>query len=269
MSLIKVDPKFCIKCGICVNVCPIRVLSMGDDYPVEINPQACIACGHCVAACPREALDNIKTPLCKQEVIAKFPALDAETAEVFLRSRRSIRCYKDSKVPREKLVQLVNIARFAQTGSNRQGVSYIIIENKDILKTATRLVIEWMESYGKKSAPSSFPLHVKTYKETGTDPILRDAPHLILGMTDKNIGRGRENTVLSFAYLELFAPSLELGTCWAGLLELAVFADYQPLLKLFALPEGKKFTGAMMVGYPKYTYKRLVDRNPLDITWMT
>jgi nitroreductase len=66
----------------------------------------------------------------------------------------------------------------------------------------------------------------------------------------------------------LFAPNIGLGSCWAGLLELAAFAGHQKLLDLFKIPEGKVFTGAMMVGYPKYIYKRLVDRNPLDVRWL-
>ena len=41
------------------------------------------------------------------------------------------------------------------------------------------------------------------------------------------------------------------------------------MLKLFNIPEGKKITAAVMVGYPKYSYKRLVDRNPLDVTFLS
>jgi nitroreductase/NAD-dependent dihydropyrimidine dehydrogenase PreA subunit len=268
MNLVKIDSKRCIKCGMCVSVCPVEVLSMNENCPVANNPQVCIACGHCVAVCPREALDNLKTPLAKQKAITKFPVLDAKIAEEFLRSRRSIRCYKNSKVSREKLLELLNITRFAQTAGNSQGMSYVIIDNKDILKKATSLVIDWMTSQGDKSPHVIFPLFVKAYREAGRDTVLRDAPALILGMADSNSKQGRESTVLSFAYLELFAPSLGLGSCWAGLLELAIFTGYQPLLELLNFPEDKKFTGAMMVGYPKYTYKRLVDRNPLDVTWM-
>jgi len=41
-----------------------------------------------------------------------------------------------------------------------------------------------------------------------------------------------------------------------------------PMLKLFKIPEGKTITAAVMVGYPKYTYKKLVDRNPLEVTYI-
>jgi hypothetical protein len=39
-------------------------------------------------------------------------------------------------------------------------------------------------------------------------------------------------------------------------------------LQLFNIPEDKVITGAVMVGYPKYKYKELVDRNPLDVLFI-
>ncbi|MBA8933833.1 hypothetical protein BCD96_003586 [Clostridium beijerinckii] len=43
---------------------------------------------------------------------------------------------------------------------------------------------------------------------------------------------------------------------------------YKPLLDILNLPENMKVvTAGLMVGFPKYTYKRLVDRNPLQVTW--
>ena len=64
----------------------------------------------------------------------------------------------------------------------------------------------------------------RAYSEQGLDNILRDAPHLILAMAQKDFVRGRENSVFSLAYLELFAPSLGLGSCWAGIVEMCIFA---------------------------------------------
>jgi hypothetical protein len=39
------------------------------------------------------------------------------------------------------------------------------------------------------------------------------------------------------------------------------------LLKLLDIPEDLIVTGGIIVGYPKYTYKRLVDRSKLKVTW--
>jgi hypothetical protein len=49
---------------------------------------------------------------------------------------------------------------------------------------------------------------------------------------------------------------------------MCAFSNYYPLLKLFNIPTDKVITGAVMVGFPKYKYKRLVDRDPLDITFI-
>lgn len=270
MSLIQVDQARCSQCGLCAKVCPARVLAMGEQGPTVITPQACNSCGHCVAICPRMAIDHQKAPLVHQKAIKKFPVLTPETAEDFLRSRRSIRCYKQTPVPQEKLQQLVTIAHFAPTASNSQGVSYMIIQNKELLKKITQLTIQWMEEQLLQGTGThySFPYHVRTYREDNKDPILRDAPHLILATAPKNLPARRENTIFALTYLELFAPSLGLGSCWAGLLEKCLFANYPPLLDLFSIPEDQCITGAVMVGYPQYRYQRLTDRNPLQVTWL-
>lgn len=267
MNLIKVSQSKCIKCGICTKVCPTRILCMQENGPQVINP-SCIACGQCVAVCPNGAIDNVKTPLSNQIDVQNFPAIDSQTAEQFLRSRRSIRCYKNTPVPREKLLKLVDIAHYAPTASNSQGISYIIVENKQILETATKLIIQWMEDQLENSVHWSFPRHVHVYRKDGVDTILRDAPHLILATASKDFKNGRENTISSLTYLELYANTIGLGSCWAGLFEICAFSNYDPLLKLFNIPKNKVITGAVMVGYPKYEYKRLVNRNALDVTFI-
>ncbi len=190
------------------------------------------------------------------------------TAQNFLRSRRSIRCYKDTSVPREQLIKLVDIARFVPAPDNSQRISYIIVEDKKILKKATELTIEWMESQVENPMHWSFPLQILAYRKNGADKILRDAPNLILAIANKNLKKGRENTVRSFAHMELYATALGLGSCIAGLFEMCAFSNYNPLLELFKIQEDKMITGAIMVGYPKFSYKRLVDRDQLDITWI-
>jgi hypothetical protein len=52
-----------------------------------------------------------------------------------------------------------------------------------------------------------------------------------------------------------------------GVLELCALDGYEPLLRLLDLPGGKTFSGAMIVGYPKYEHLRLPERHPLQICW--
>lgn len=65
----------------------------------------------------------------------------------------------------------------------------------------------------------------------------------------------------------IISPTLELGSCLAGVFEKISLAYNSQMLELFNIPKDKKITGAVIVGYPKYNYPRLVDRNPLEVTF--
>ena len=56
-SVLAVDRKKCSACGLCIDMCPMDVLRLGEDnFPVMRYPDECWYCDACVAACPRKAL---------------------------------------------------------------------------------------------------------------------------------------------------------------------------------------------------------------------
>lgn len=50
-----VDPKKCIGCAECVQVCPTGAAAMADKKAV-IDKAACIGCGECLTVCPKKAM---------------------------------------------------------------------------------------------------------------------------------------------------------------------------------------------------------------------
>lgn len=263
----------CTKCGVCVDTCPVRGIIMTKEGP-ELLPGMCLgtytfACGHCVAVCPEGALEHKLAPLAGQVPVGDFPVLDSGTAALFLRSRRSIRCYKPETVPQEKLLQLLDIARFAPSGCNSQGLSYLVVTKRALMQQLTEATVQWLEEQIRQNVPwtLAFRSFVETYRHTGKDTILLGAPHLIVATAPKELVLGHDNARYSLAYVELLAPTLGLGTCWAGLLEVCGFSGYPELYRLLDIGENRVITGAVMVGYPRYTYRRLVDRNPLTVDW--
>jgi nitroreductase/NAD-dependent dihydropyrimidine dehydrogenase PreA subunit len=273
MDFIQVDQDKCTRCGLCVKVCR-GVLAMGGNGPKVIRP-LCIACGQCVAVCPHEALNNVKVPLDKQTSIKESLAINADAAAQFLRSRRSIRDYQQKPVPREKVLQILDIARMAPTACNSQGVSYHVVDNPDTLRAISAVITKWAEGELKRDSPmasspwaSNSAAQIEIYRQTGEDIVLRSAPCLIVAIADKNYAAPiRDNAYLSLAYSQLFAVAIGLGTCWAGLFEYCASIGHKPLLELLDIPEHMQIISGMMVGYPQYTYQRLVDRNHLDVTW--
>ena len=263
MSLITVDTLRCIRCGACVNVCPKGLLTLNEDTLCGEHPENCIACGHCVAVCPTAALDNVYSPLKHQTEVPEALPLAKYTAEGFLRYRRSTRAYKDIPVPREMLLELVNIARYAPTGHNSQGISFVIVDNKAVIEQARVAVIKGMQNDADLRQQSEN--YSKMFSERGRDAIFRGAPCLILATADLDFVRARENALFSLAYIELYAPSLGLGTCWAGYAERFALKEKSPFYDLFKIQPGKKIAGIVMVGYPQYRFQRFTERNQPNI----
>lgn len=263
-----VNTEVCTKCGLCVAECPTGLLVFTPQGPIK-GKGGCISCGHCVAICPTNALDYDKTPRINQFAIDQKQMISPEQAELFLRSRRSIRNYKDKFVPDELIIRLLNVARMAPTATNTQGISYIVIRNKEVLKKISDAVLAWMHKMAKTNAMMRLYVRgVQAEVDKGNDHILRNAPTLVVAIGDK---RDRERTHdsghFALAYAELFAPTIGLGSCWAGFFEHACIYEDDTVLELVGIPSDKMVAGAILLGYPKFRYKNVVDRDPLKVTF--
>ncbi len=272
MSLIKVDNEKCSRDGICVEVCPLGLLSLDQEGRPEMRPTAaavCIGCGHCVAVCQNGALDNRKNPISKHTAIPSQYSPDPVQSALFLRSRRSIRSYEDKPVPREKILKLLDIARFAPSAHNSQSISYLVVEGRENLMRLSRIVVEWMRETVKLSPDLAnrfnMPAVIREH-ERGGDRILRGAPHIIVAHGPADLPAAPVSTTLSLEYAELFAPALGLGACWAGY-AMACARDFPSFSQFLKIPASRAITGILMAGYPKYKYHRLPARNPLDVAW--
>ncbi len=273
MTLITIDQDKCKRDGLCAADCPARIIRFeGKDSCPELLPNGeavCLRCGHCVAVCPHGALDHVDVPLAECLTIDKALSLTKAQMEQFLRSRRSVRQFKKSQVPRETLQQLIEIARNAPTASNAQLVEWVVINDRDQVKHLAGQVIGWMRD--KLSADPQarampyLPRLIKGW-EAGADVILRDAPCLVVAMAPEHDNHGMVNLTLALSYLELAAPVFKLGTCWAGLLQGAIKAD--PALKqAVGIPASRPHHYPMMIGNAKVRYQRLPVRKKPRIDW--
>ncbi|MEJ2688951.1 MAG: nitroreductase family protein [Deltaproteobacteria bacterium] len=273
MALFIIDEKKCKKDGICVAECPVGILEMKDPdappTPIRFAEKICIRCGHCVAVCPHGAfsLETMKTKDC--------PPLDRKllpTAAQFAhlaRARRSIRVYKKKPVPDKELASLINIARYAPTAKNTQQIGWLVVNGKEKMHQLAAMSVDWMRQMIEEKSPLT-----KVYGmsgvvrawENGTDAVLRGAPALIVAHAPADYGGSLIDSTIALTTLELAAAASGLGCCWAGFFMIAA-ANWQPVKQMLALPEGRQPFGALMVGYPKFRYWRLPERNEATILW--
>jgi len=102
--------------------------------------------------------------------------------------------------------------------------------------------------------------------DQGIDVIMRGAPHLIVVHARTYMGLSQVDCSIALTYLELAAYSMGLGACWNGIFQMAATA-YPPLMEAMQLPEGHQCFGAMMIGYPKYKYRRIPLRKEPKVVW--
>ncbi len=271
MSYMTIDLEKCNKDGICVDECPMKIIYMEDEVPKLLpgGAKMCIKCGHCVGVCPTAALTigSIKPEDCL-EVDRKL-SLDPVSAEQFLRSRRSIRSYKDKAVERETIEKLIDIACHAPSGHNSQSVKWQVIHDRSEVKRYSGMVVDWMRYMIKEQPDFAKSLHLDLVVagwEFGMDTVSRDAPHLILANGNKNNIMGKVTCTIAMTYLELALPSFGLGGCWNGFFNVAAM-NWPPLQEALGLGDDTLNHGVMMVGHPKYKYHRMPPRNEADITW--
>jgi nitroreductase/NAD-dependent dihydropyrimidine dehydrogenase PreA subunit len=273
MSLFEVNPDKCNRDGICVAECPIKIIELKDKesvpVPVAGADELCINCGHCVAVCPTAAISLKQMAVEQCPAIKKEWVLDAPRAEHFLRSRRSVRTYKKEAVDRETLSKLIEIASYAPSGHNIQPVRWHVVYNTDELHNHTGMVVDWMRYMIKEQPEMASAMHMELVVgawDFGVDVVCRNAPHLIIAHGLQSDRTAPAACTIAMTYLELAAPSLGLGTCWAGFFGAAAMF-WPPLQKALGLPEGHFCYGVAMVGYPKFKYHRMPLRNSPQVTW--
>ncbi|MDZ7697466.1 MAG: nitroreductase family protein [Deltaproteobacteria bacterium] len=272
MGLLMVDESKCKKDGICAAECPMAIIRLqdGNGFP-ELVPggdQVCLVCGHCVAVCPHGALSHAQVPLEACPPVDKDLTIDEPQAVQFLRSRRSIRFFKDEAPDRATLKRLIEIARYAPSAGNNQLVEWLVLTDRSQIKTVAAATVDWMRVVLEKapeSAPPYMPLIVKAW-DKGIDSVLWKAPVLVVASAPAAAGNGMVDVTLALSYFELAAPKLGLGTCWAGLLQGALLSS-KAAREAVGLPENHPHHYPMMVGRPKSTYYRLPERKAPKITW--
>ena len=272
MALLIIDQTKCKKDGICASECPMVIIKLkdGDGFPemVADGENICNHCGHCVAVCPHGALSHAGVPIEKSPLIEKELEINEEQAVQFLRSRRSIRFFKKEPVEKEKIQRLIEIARYAPTGGNREIVQWMVFTDADKIREIAAHTLAWMRevmAHAPQSVPPYFPRIIAAW-DMGYNSVTWSAPVLIVASAPKEANTGMVDVTLALSYLDLVAPKLGLGTCWAGLVEGALKGS-EAVRECVGLPEGHPYHYPMMVGYPKRKYTRLPERKVPKITW--
>jgi len=269
-TIIKVDESLCINCGSCIRACPGGLITKKDfPVPIENSWELCIDCGHCVAICPTGAMHqrSMGPEDCQEIDIHLIPQWDR--VKQYLISRRSIRGYIKKPIEKEKILQLLDVSRYAPNGANRQVIHWVVVNDPEKVHRIAEMTIDWMKIVKEKNPAlyeeAKLELFVEPW-ELGQDRISRGAPCIIMACARKDERTAPPAAMIAIHQIQLAAPGLGLGTTFTGSINTAS-QGYSPLIEMLGLPEGSIPHGTCVIGYPAEKYQRIPVRKPVDVTW--
>lgn len=160
--------------------------------------------------------------------------------------RRSVRFYKDKKIPRDQMEIILQAGNYAPTGAGTQMWRFVVVEDDDFRKKLAELALprykEWM-----KKAPERFKAIRDKIDSEVEDPVYYSAPAIIFvigtGQTaDLDCPMVCENMMLA-------AKSLGIGSCWVYFGQLVL--DDPEVREALDMQENEKVYGPIIMGYPK------------------
>jgi nitroreductase len=249
----------------------MKIIAPADESTLPCVPDEkammCIRCGHCEVSCPSQALTLNFLPDERMPIAAGAGSLSPYELSIYLKKRRSVRHFTTEPVDKDTLRQILDIARYAASGSNGQPVRWLVVHDPQEVQNMAGLTIAWMKTLLNTNHPLGgyVPSLIRAW-DNGFDPVCRGAPHLVIAHIPEGNPVASIDAIIALTHFDVAAPAFGAGTCWAGFLSMAATA-YEPLKKVLALPTGRTYAYALMVGHPRYKTYGIPRRNPIEITW--
>lgn len=253
--IIQIAKSLCTGCNLCLWDCPETNIGMADKKAFIIG-QSCIKCGHCVAICPEAAVsmsgfDEKHVELEKQTVLNSDDLLEA------LRTRRSIRHFKDKEVPPEIISKIIEVGRLTPTAKNAQNVSYIVIKDKktEYEKLAVRFLRILRPIIGIFSKQARNAVIDDNF-------FFKKAPVVIAVVSSHTLNGG-----LAASNMALMAESCGLGVLFNGYFSF-VANRYRKLRRVLGLSGKDKVVATLVLGYANVKYHRVAEKEKASIRYM-
>ena len=184
------------------------------------------------------------------------------TVTEVVRRRRSIRSFKRIPVPDEMILEMLEAARLAPSGSNNQPWRFLVVTDPEEKRELRKLCFNqaFIEDAGvdfvicADLSAFSKESQQKRRQETLDAGIILSAAvdesvyqryiEALASDVSQQITPATANTYIAAEHIVLMATALGLGSCWVG-----GISSYKAIRDLFGIPRGILVIGVIAVGY--------------------
>lgn len=267
---ITIDKEKCIECHRCFEACPL-VRAVGfKSIEDELAGYICLQCGGCISVCPQSAVSVSDLP--PATPVGEIPSGDQVLN--LIKARRSVRDFEDQQVKQEDWDRLLEAVKYSPVGHNAQYIDVMIIESPEILGEISRIGMDLSKktavfinkpifrrifkrmlgdhAFSVLSKVALFYDQQKDLFEQGLDPVLFNAPAVMLFLAPESETMGQAEANMAAQTVALYAPTLGLGTCYSGTVMVLFSTSNAAIKKVVQIPPGYKVYNVLIVGYPKH-----------------
>jgi len=172
-----------------------------------------------------------------------------------IKNRRSIRKYKNKKIPKKLIGEMIEADKYAPSSHNSQPWRFIVITNKKKIKELSEHIKSWFKRrlslgffIGFFNKKIKNELEVAKKRLVKEDLFFYNAPLLILIYAKPNRFTVQDCS-LAAQNMMLAARSLNIGSCWIGFADLVINRK-RKLMTSLGVPKDHKIMAHLIFGYP-------------------
>jgi nitroreductase/NAD-dependent dihydropyrimidine dehydrogenase PreA subunit len=274
--MITLETDKCSGCGLCATICHEHCIQIDNGGPI-IASEFCSTCTQCIAICPTQALSWNHTP---PERYDRRRLPSPEQLDELFRERRSIRHFKNQKIDRALLAEIVGYGIYAPTENFY--LKAIIVDDEailgeleEILMRLTRRIFTWV--FG---LPLLFRLakviglsHTYLRSKSKVEFVVRRGHYFhelpaafVLIVGERKIPLSEASAQYALANMMYYAQAKGIGSYLCGNGQL--FLDKNRVFrKRLGLERSENVLGALFLGYPAIQFSNKVHGKRLPIQW--
>ncbi len=290
MQEFNVNAETCSRCGSCIEVCPALLLEKDNAGKVNFKPDdvhLCVGCGQCMAVCSTKSV-SAKGMQYEKDF---FEFSDSGDFFSLLEHRRSVRRFKPRPVSNEDIGKILHAVSLAPHGDSYHHVEITVVNSRNKIMEAMPLMTDFYNKLEKwlhnpimcnmiklkkgQDTLNTLKNHLLPRIKKGIyrnssfdyDGITRGAHTLLLFHAQEDSEEHKEDAFIFVTYATLAAQALGLGSTIIGLVPPAINKSDE-LKKMFSIPHDHETVISMIVGYPKYKYRRGIKRELKKVNWV-
>jgi NAD-dependent dihydropyrimidine dehydrogenase PreA subunit/nitroreductase len=273
--MVIIDKEKCTGCGSCVRICHESCMTLVDGA-VNIDYAFCSTCSQCVAICPAQALswDGVPPAAFDQ---ARLPS--PEQLDELFKQRRSIRAYKEDKIDRALLAEIVTYGIYAPT--HNYGFRAIVVDDEEIMQALDRILLRFVSMlynvvYRPKIVGVAARLIGMSEEYLLNKPKIENAVHrgfafhhpaaIVFIVGDRRIPLSVDSAQYTLANMTFYAQVKGIASCLWG--NGPIFMDrHGGARRRLGLQRHERIFGALFLGHPALKFRNKVEGRTLPIHW--